>query len=124
MRYVHIRSMAHNYAHSFMSFMNYMDDVLIADEIRRFTERTNAPVRIDMLAGAVEPENASDTIRRAALLYREHLPRHAASHGVELAALRRFVVVVERATTGMCVTVDVEDDRGVSWTLPVRQTAL
>lgn len=125
MRYRNIDAMAHNFGHSFVSLMNVVGHTHVVDEIARLTRQLDAPLEIDFLSGAIRPAAARTPILATSVRhYRDWLPTHAANHGITIAAIRSFDLRIAPTAGGWRVVALVHDDRSVTHTVPIRQTAL
>jgi hypothetical protein len=125
MKYKHIPSMAHNFAHSFVSLMNYVDDTYVVDEIQAILQHIQEPIYISFLEGVIRPATAdSHVLQTASMRYRSWFSEHARRHNVDPASIRHLEISIARTKQGMRVVVEVTDDRGKTIRLHVDQTAL
>ena len=124
MKYKVIRSMAHNWTHSFMSGMNYIDGRYISQDMELLARSCRGqrvtiswvPVRVE------EMFRLTPRVRECIAYYRKALPKHLEMHGVESAALAEFrseIYVAENFR--MYVRAYVKDDRGREHEAFVRQ---
>ncbi len=108
--------MAHNFAHSFVSGMNYVDGTFVVDEIRRIL-RTLGEMElvIDFLHAQIQPATVqSPILMKSVGFYQLWLPEHAAQHRVELTRVHQLEVRFSgRGKHAACVVV-VTDDRGIT----------
>lgn len=124
MKYKHIPSMAHNFGHSFVSFMNYVDGIHIVDEIHRILRQTHEPLHINFLQGVITPEQArSDLLARSVKNYQTGFPNHALSQNVNPACILQFDLSIMPTRTGINVRVNLQDDRGERYQISIAQTA-
>lgn len=128
MKYKHIRSAAHNFAHSFSSLMNYHAADYVMSHLARAAIASGEPeLRVDLLTGHAEPEALlPPAVRESIGWYQARFPHHLQSHNVAVDAIRRATLRVrfdlERRTASAVhpgmdrlpfeSAVEVEDDRG------------
>jgi hypothetical protein len=92
MKYKNIRSMAHNWSHSFMSYMNYVDEAVVCEELyalarqRRGERIVVSWVPQDPAAEATLPARTQKSLG----FYRGGLEKHMLSHNVDPSAVRQF----------------------------------
>jgi hypothetical protein len=125
MKYKHIPSMAHNFGHSFVSLMNYVGEAHIVDEIRRVLAQLDEPLHINFLEGTITPATAQpDLLAASVRIYQSSFARHALSHDVDPSCIHQLELSITRTNTGITVMIEVQDDRGKQYRLPISQTAL
>ena len=124
MKYKNIKSMLHNFGHSFMSLMNYVDGEYAIDLLAAtLKERRQDRLEIHFPSQRIEPPPTSSRLRKSVGFWADALPRHMASHGVSLEALPEIVLVIFRDSTGMQCRVQATDDRGKTYDVRVTKTA-
>lgn len=114
MKYKPIRSMAHNWSHSFMSEMNYVDgDFVYKDVYKLARERRGEKVVINWI-----PAHSDDflglppRVQKCAEAYRAALAEHLRRHRIDASALKIFRTEVYVAKNfQMYVRAFVVDDR-------------
>lgn len=117
--------MAHNFGHSFVSLMNYVGNEHIVDEIHRVLSRIHEPLHINFLNGVITPNTAQSTLLIASVqAYQSSFAKHARSHYVDPACLEQLELSIAQTSTGIQVVIEVQDDRGTHYHLPITQTAL
>ena len=114
MKYKLIRSMAHNWSHSFMSGMNYVDDAFVFEDVcRRARERRGEKVIISWIpARGEDSRDLPPRVQKCVEAYRTGLSEHLRRHHVDASALKTFrteVYVAEKLR--MYVRAFVIDDR-------------
>ena len=115
MKYKVIRSMAHNWTHSFMSDMNFIDGRCIAQDMELLARSCRGErVTISWIPPRAEEMSClTPRVRECVAYYRKALSKHLEVHGVESEALAEFrseVYVAENFR--MYVRAYVKDDRG------------
>lgn len=89
MKYKVIKSVAHNFGHSFLSLMNWRDQDYVMAHLGRAAVRTGADtLRVDLLSGAAAPGALlTPPVRASVDAYVRGLPRDLESQGVMPAAI-------------------------------------
>jgi hypothetical protein len=84
--------MAHNWSHSFMSGMNYVDDGFVFEDVYELARtRRGAKVVINWIpATSEELFCLSPRVRKCVLAYRQGLEVHLQRHSIDAAALLAF----------------------------------
>jgi hypothetical protein len=119
MRYKRIGSALHNFAHSFLSFNNYVDDAFILDELQR-TLRSSGDVVINFSTGEVEPTAAATPrVRRSIEYWQAGLGDHLRSEQVDPDRVRDVLLRLRLTRKGYEHTVEATDDRGTLHRVPV-----
>src|SRR5690349_6403529 len=116
MKYKLIKSMAHNWTHSFMSGMNYVDDGVVFEDMYQLArERSGQKVTITWIPQRHEEEPFALTprIRRSLKYYRKALPEHLSRHKIQRDAISEMRTEVYVAKNyRVYVRSYVLDDRG------------
>ena len=125
MKYKRIPSMAHNFGHSFVSLMNYVGKDHIVDEIHRVLACIPEPLRVNFLDGTITPQSAqSDLLAASVQMYQSSFSRHALSPDVDPTCIQQLELSIAPTGAGIQVTIEVQDDRGKHYHVPIKQTAL
>jgi len=114
MKYKLIRSMAHNWSHSFMSAMNYVDDAFVYEDVYRLArERRGKKVIIHWLpVGSEVSSDLPPRVQKCVTAYQAGLAEHLRRHRVDPSALKIFRTEVYVAENfRMYVRAFVVDDR-------------
>lgn len=123
MKYKHVPSMAHNFARSFVSGMNFVDGMHIVDELRRILRvLPDAALTIDVLHGQITPPSVhsailTESVRR----YQAWLPVHAQHHRVDRARIRQLELCFSGPGKHFRCVVVVADDRGRTHTISLKE---
>lgn len=84
MKYKNIYSAIHNFGHSFLSLMNYVDGDYVIDELFDITSRGH-DIEIDWLRKTFMPaEEVTPRIKKAIDYYAGQLTKHMQSHAVDV----------------------------------------
>jgi hypothetical protein len=107
-QYKNIDSALHNFGHSFVSLMNYVDGAYVRDLLLRSAEADlGNSVTINFSSGAVFPSAASadSRLRKSVEYWGGWLPRHLESQNVNHACLSEIALVFGRRQHGIGVSV-------------------
>lgn len=84
MKYKNIKSAIHNFGHSFVSSMNYVDNGFVADEIGMI-QKKGYDIEINWLTREFKPvQLESERIKKSIDYWGDNLRKHCASHRVNL----------------------------------------
>jgi len=96
MKYKVLKSLAHNWAHSFTSGSNTIDqDFAMSYLVRAALQTGSSELRVDLLTGFASPDSLlPDPLRRSLEHYVGWFPELAASQGATLAAIQEAKAVL------------------------------
>lgn len=96
MKYKLIKSMAHNFVHSFVGGCNCIDGAFVFEELYTLARLNKGkPVQISWVPVRTEEVfQLTPRIRRSIFHYREWLPKHAANHNISLECILEFYLQV------------------------------
>lgn len=125
MGYKRINAAVRNFAHSFVSVMNYVDDKYIIDLLPKLLRDTPGhEIRISLLEYSITPQRDYDrTFLKSIGFYRQRVSDHLRSENVEPALLQQFDFVLFADFDGPICRVDARDDRGKRHQIDVRANA-
>lgn len=137
MKYKQIKSAAHNYAHSFVSSMNWLGDDYVVGHLARAAVASGEPeLRVDLLTGDAEPSALlTEPVKSSLEWYVPWLDGLLRSHGADIDAVREARMCVRfdlsrTALRGLKPTevpveceVEITDDRGIVHVGTVRESA-
>jgi hypothetical protein len=113
-KYKVIPAAIHNFTHSFISLMNYVDDQYVMDILRDVIAK--APEKQVAIEWLPDPPVTSvpmpPTVQKSLGYYRATLPKHMQSHGIPMDALRSFQTVLYHSRLGLRARAEAVDDRG------------
>ena len=86
MAYKHLKSVAHNFGHSFLSLMNYLNDDYIIEHIYKIAKRNDQSfLQIDFLKKEIKPECFDiNAINVSVINYSNWLPELLESEGCSI----------------------------------------
>jgi hypothetical protein len=119
--YKRIGAAVHNFAHSFVSLMNYFDGEYIIDIVGKLVPHLpSGEFRIKFPGGGLDPSRGYPAPLLASVKYYDAwLPRHLVSEGVSPELIIRVEIVVESTPCGLYYRVEATDNRGKEYSLPV-----
>ncbi|MFM2450138.1 MAG: hypothetical protein RIS44_2588 [Pseudomonadota bacterium] len=122
MKYKEIDAMLHNFGHSFVSLMNYVDDVHIADVLQEYVWKAEShEIRIDFHDGCITPNlDFPQAFERSIALWKAWLPKHMRNHRIDEQSLAPVVLRFRLTNQGPEVIVETKDDRGKAHKVFVR----
>ncbi|GLO63460.1 hypothetical protein MACH09_39680 [Vibrio sp. MACH09] len=115
MKYKLIKAMAHNFTHSFIGGCNYVDGAFVFEDLYTLARlQPEKKLRISWLPQRTEELfRLTPRVRKSLSYYRDWLPRHAASHNIELEHLVEFYTEVYMARNHQIYVKAITiDDRG------------
>ena len=124
MKYKNIRSMLHNFGHSFVSNMNCVDDEfakdLLADALKELPQYR---LEVHFPSQRIGPSaDYSPKLRKSVAHWAETLPQHMAKHDVTRAALPEFVLVIFGDVHGMHCRIQATDSQGKAYDILVNES--
>lgn len=121
MSYKRIGSLIHNWSHSFVSMMNYVDDDYVIDELGKILRRDEvASVVIDPLNRTIEPPAArTSRIVKSVGYYADALAKQMEGENVLPHELASFRLVISRPKGSMAFMAEATDDRGKDYSARV-----
>jgi len=114
MKYRILKSVAHNFSHSFVSYMNYFDDDYVIEDLLRIVRNAESGrVSICWLPDSQPPAGLTPRILKSIAHYKAWLPSHIANAGADLAAIREFKPeIFLKPNKQIAVEAHLIDDRG------------
>lgn len=91
MKYKILKSIAHNFSHSFVSSMNYFDDGHVVDDLLQLARKANGE-RISIYWIPDSPSNGafSQRVLKSIAHYKEWLPKLIQNSGASIEAIREL----------------------------------
>ena len=122
MGYKRINAAIRNFAHSFVSVMNYVDGTYIIDLLPKLLRDTPGhEIRVSLLDDTIEPHREYEReFLKSIGYYRQRVAEHLRSENVDPTLLNRFHFVLFADLNGPICRADAEDDRGTLHQIDVR----
>lgn len=113
MKYKILGSVAHNFSHSFLSFMNYFDNGYVVDDLVAAARKANGErVSVQWIPDSPPPP-LSRRVLKSIASYKEWLPEFVARSGADIAAVREFRTdIFLKSNKQVAAEAHLVDDRG------------
>src|SRR5262245_4457834 len=113
MKYKVLRSVAHNFSHSFLSFMNFVDNGYVIDDLLAAAREANGErVSVQWIPES-QPPPLSRRVLKSIVRYKEWLPEFVARSGADIAAVREFrTEIFLKSNKQVAAEAHLVDDRG------------
>lgn len=114
MKYRLLKSIAHNFTHSFVSYMNYVDDGYVIDDLLQVVRAAKGKrISIQWIPDSPLPPCLPPRVLKSIAHRKTWLPSHVASSGADVAAIREFRTdIFVKPNHQIAVEAHVVDDRG------------
>jgi len=114
MKYRILNSVAHNFTHSFVSLMNYVDDGYVIDDLLQVARDANGGrISIQWIPDSPPPSSLPPRVLKSIAHRKTWLPSHVASSGAHIAAIREFRTdIYLKSNKQIAVEAYLVDDRG------------
>ena len=114
MKHKVLKSIAHNFSHSFVSYMNYFDDGHVVDDLLVLARKANgARIRIQWIPDSPIQQDFPPRVIKSIVHYRGWLPRHVQNAGASIEAIRQFRTdIFLKPNKQVAVEAYLVDDRG------------
>lgn len=115
MKYKVLKSIAHNFSHSFVSYTNYFDDGHVIDDLLQLAREANGErISIQWIPDSPIQKDFPPRVIKSIAHYREWLPRHVQSAGASVEAIREFRTdIFLKPSKQIAVEAYLVDDRGM-----------
>ena len=114
MKYKILKSIAHNFSHSFVSFMNYVDDGYVVDDLLKLARNANGErISIHWIPDIASQKFLTPRVLKSIAIYREWLPEHVQNSGGSVDTIREFRTdIFLKRNKQLAVQAYLVDDRG------------
>lgn len=114
MKYKILKSVAHNFSHSFVSYMNYVDDGYVVDDLVRLARKANGErISIHWIPDSESQQVLTPRVLKSIAHHRERLPKHIENSGAHIAMIREFRTdIFLKTNKQVAVQAYLVDDRG------------
>ena len=91
MKYKVLKSIAHNFSHSFVGYTNYFDDGHVIDDLLQLARNANGErIRIHWIPESPIKADWPARVRKSVAHYRAWFPNHVQNSGASIDAIREF----------------------------------
>lgn len=123
MKYKNIDSAIHNFGHSFMSGMNFVDDDHVMYEVEAVVRKEPHELWINFSTGEISPMgHYSKRLRKSVAQYQEDLGNYLLRSNVDPSALNNVTLHHRLTRSGGESVMLAVDDRGVEHRIVVRKS--
>jgi hypothetical protein len=114
MKYKILKSVAHNFSHSFVSYMNYVDHAYVIDDLLKLARNANGErIRIHWIPVVASEQFLTPRVLKSIAQHREWLPEHIHNSGASIEAIREFRTdIFQKPNKQIAVEAYLLDDRG------------
>ena len=114
MKYKILKSVAHNFSHSFVSYMNYVDDGHVIDDLLQLARKANGErIKINWIPDTASEQFLTPRVIKSVTSYREWLPKLIETSGASIEVIREFRTdIFLKPNKGIKVEAYLVDDRG------------
>lgn len=118
MKYKNIHSAIHNFGHSFLSLMNYINNVYVRDQLWDLRSQGH-DIEIDWLAGTFAPaDRITPVIAKSIDQYTATLNQHLLSHDVDPGCILELKLLMPARAR---ITIQALDDRNKVYRIYVNE---
>ena len=85
MKYKILKSVAHNFSHSFVSYMNYVDDGYVIDDLLQLARKANGErLKINWIPDTASEQFLTPRVVKSVASYKEWLPKFFENSGASI----------------------------------------
>lgn len=119
MKYKILKSVAHNFSHSFVSYMNYVDDGHVVDDLLQLARRGERII-IHWIPDTASQQGLTPRVLKSVANYKEWLPKYIENAGASIDVIREFRTdMFLKPNKGVRVQAYLVDDRGKEYVCDV-----
>ena len=114
MKYKVLKSIAHNFSHSFVGYTNYFDDGHVVDDLLQLARQANGErISIQWIPDSTCDQHWPPRVSKSITHYKKWLPTHIKNSGGQLEAIREFRTdIFLKPNKQVAVEAYLIDDRG------------
>ena len=114
MKYSVLKSVAHNFSHSFVSYMNYVDDGYVIDDLRQLARKADGErISVHWIPDSTPQAHLPRRVLKSIANYKAWLPDHVRNSGASIEAIREFRTdIFLKSNKQIAVEAYLLDDRG------------
>ena len=122
MKYKILRSVAHNFSHSFLSFMNYIDNGYVVDDLLLAVRKADGErVSVQWVPDVPPPAFLTRRVLKSITHYKLWLPEFVEKSGAELAVIHEFRLdIFLKPNKQVAAEAHLIDDRGKEYVSKVK----
>jgi hypothetical protein len=121
MKYSILKSVAHNFSHSFVSYMNYLDGGYVIDDLRQLAREANGErISIHWIPDSTTQAPLPQRVLKSIANYKACFPDHVQRSGASIDAIREFRTdIFLKPNKQIAVEAHLVDDRGKEYVCDV-----
>ena len=121
MKYKLLKSIAHNFSHSFLSGMNYVDNGYVVEDLCKLAREADGQrLSIQWIPDTIPERAFSRRLAKSIALYKEWLPTHIERAGGSIDSIREFRTdIFVKRNKQMAAEAHLIDDRGKQYVCQV-----
>jgi hypothetical protein len=121
MKYRILKSVAHNFSHSFVSYMNYVDDGYVIDDLLQLARKANGErIIIHWIPDSASQQVLTPRVLKSIAYRKEWLPKHIQNSGASIDVIREFRTdIFLKPNKQIAVQAYLVDDRGKEYVCDV-----
>jgi len=114
MKYKILKSVAHNFSHSFVSYMNYVDNGHVVDDLLQLARKAGGErIRIQWIPDSAVQNALPPRVQKSIANYKEWLPKFILNCGADINAIRDFrTEIFLKPNKQVAVQAHLVDNRG------------
>jgi len=114
MKYKILKSIAHNFSHSFVSYTNYIDNGPVIDDLLKLARKADGErISIKWIPESPVEDYWPPRVLKSIAHYKEWLPAHVKNSGAHLEVIREFRTdIFLKPNKQVAVEAHLIDDRG------------
>ena len=121
MRYKILKAIAHNFSHSFLSGMNYVDNGYVVEDLRKLVRESDGQrVSIQWIPDSLQERAFPRRVAKSIKLYKEWLPQHIEQAGGSSESIRELRTdIFVNSKRRIAAEAHLIDDRGKEYVCKV-----
>ena len=121
MKYKALKSAAHNFSHSFVSYMNYVDGAYIVEDLLQLARKAEGErISIQWIPDTASEQRFPRRVQKSIASYKEWLPKHILNSGAEIDRIQEFrTEIFLKPNKQIAVQAFLIDDRGKKYVCDV-----
>jgi hypothetical protein len=114
MKYKNLKSAAHNFSHSFVSYENYFDNDHVVDDLRQLARKAGGErIKFQWIPDSAIDNSLPPRVQKSIAYYKEWLPKHILNSGADINTIREFrTEIFLKRNKQLAAQAYLTDDRG------------